>query len=114
MKVEKGKAMPRNIIQSRTRRQYMNQQQKILKSLDFSRGRSAKKIYIHLTSAAVTLKASHSIRGKIFRMKVGLYSISVCSSSASWKCKGKDSGEVLQALTAQVRKFTVRIFILLG
>ena len=42
----------------------------------------------------------------------GLYSISVCSSSASRKCSGKEDGEVLQAFTAQVRKLAVRSFIL--
>lgn len=63
------------------------------------------------TSEAVTLKPSQSIRGRMLAMKVGLKSISCCSSSASRKWRGKDCGDVLQALTAQVRKLTVRIFI---
>ena len=37
--------------------------------------------------------------------------MSDCSSSASLKWSGKERGEVLHALTAQVKKFTVRIFI---
>lgn len=36
--------------------------------------------------------------------------MSDCSSSASLKWRGKERGEVLHALTAQVRKFTVSIF----
>ena len=64
-----------------------------------------------ITSEAVTLNPSQSMRGRILAMKVGLKSISCCSSSASRKWRGKDCGEVLQALTAQVRKLTVRIFI---
>lgn len=36
--------------------------------------------------------------------------MSDCSSSASLKWSGKERGEVLHALTAQVRKFAVRIF----
>ena len=64
-----------------------------------------------LTSLAVTFNASHSILGRMFRKKEGLYSMSERSSSASLKCKGNDRVEVLHALTAQVRKLTVRIFI---
>ena len=64
------------------------------------------------TSLAVTLNASQSILGRMFRKKEGLYSMSDCSSSASLKWRGKERGEVLHALTAQVRKFTVNIFIL--
>ncbi len=62
------------------------------------------------TSLAVTFKASHSILGRMFRRNEGLYSMSDCSSSQSWKWSGKDSGDVLHALMAQVRKFTVSIF----
>ena len=69
---------------------------------------------IKRTSAAVISKASHSMRGRMLRMKRGLYSISCCSSSASRKWRGKDCGEVLQALMAQVKKLTVRIFIFVG
>ncbi len=63
-----------------------------------------------LTSLAVTLNASQSILGRIFHRKEGLYSMSDCSSSASSKWRGKERGEALHALTAQVRKFTVSIF----
>lgn len=66
------------------------------------------------TSVAVTFNASHSIRGSMLARKVGLYSPSTCSSSASRKWRGKEAGEDLQALTAQVRKLAVRIFILVG
>ena len=63
------------------------------------------------TSLAVTFNASQSILGRTLHRKEGLYSMSDCSSSASSKWRGKERGEVLHALTAQVRKFTVRIFI---
>ena len=63
------------------------------------------------TSLAVTFNASQSILGRTLHKKEGLYSMSDCSSSASLKWRGKERGEVLHALTAQVRKFTVRIFI---
>ena len=46
----------------------------------------------------------------MFWRNVGLYSISNRSSSASRKWRGKERGDVLQALTAQVRKLMVRIF----
>ena len=36
--------------------------------------------------------------------------MSDCSSSASLKWRGKERGEALHVLTAQVRKFTVNIF----
>lgn len=45
-------------------------------------------------------------------MNRGLKSISVRSRVASRKCKGKEVDDDLQALTAQVRKFVVRSFIL--
>ena len=63
------------------------------------------------TSLAVTFNASQSILGRTLHKKEGLYSTSDCSSSASLKWRGKERGEVLHALTAQVRKLTVRIFI---
>ena len=44
-------------------------------------------------------------------MKSGWKSISVFSRTASLKWRGKESGEDLQALTAQVRKFVVKSFI---
>ena len=62
------------------------------------------------TSLAVILNASQSTLGRRFDRKEGLYSMSDCSSSASLKWRGKERGEVLHALTAQVRKFTVSIF----
>lgn len=63
------------------------------------------------TSFAVIFKASQSTLGRMLHRKEGLYSMSDCSSSQSWKWSGNDSGDVLQALTAQVRKLTVSIFI---
>ena len=71
----------------------------------------AKRRHKSHTSFAVTFNASQSTLGNIFLKNEGLYSISDCSSSASWKCSGKESGEVLHALTAHVKKFTVRTFI---
>ena len=62
------------------------------------------------TSLAVIVNASQSTLGRRFDRKEGLYSMSDCSSSASLKWRGKERGEVLHALTAQVRKFTVSIF----
>lgn len=43
-----------------------------------------------------------------------LMSDSMISSSASRGCRGKEAGEDLQALMAQVRKLRVRSFILVG
>lgn len=63
------------------------------------------------TSLAVIFNASQSTLGRTFCRKIGLYSISDCSSSASLKWSGKESEELLHALTAHVRKFTVSIFI---
>ena len=62
------------------------------------------------TSWAVTLNASQSILERMLDRKDGLYSMSDCSSSASSKWRGNERGEVLHALTAQVRKLTVSIF----
>lgn len=45
-------------------------------------------------------------------MKSGEKSSSVLSRDASLKCSGKERGLDLQVLTAQVRKFVVKIFIL--
>jgi hypothetical protein len=44
-------------------------------------------------------------------MSRGLISASICSSSASFGCRGKAAGLVLQVLRAQQRKFRVRSFI---
>ena len=65
-----------------------------------------------LASTAVALKASQSSLGSMLRRNWGLYSVSLPCNSASLKCSGKDAGEVLQALTAQVTKLTVRIFMI--
>lgn len=54
------------------------------------------------TSAAVILSASHSIRGRMFVMNSGLKSTSSWTSTASWKCRGKEREVDLQALTAQL------------
>ena len=63
-------------------------------------------------STAVDLKASQSSLGSMLRRNWRLYSVSFRCNSASLKCSGNDAGEVLQALTAQVTKLTVRIFII--
>ncbi len=62
------------------------------------------------TSAAVVRMASQSSLGRMLRRKVGLYSSSDWASSASWKCRGKEEGLVLQVFMAQVKKFAVRSF----
>ena len=62
------------------------------------------------TSAAASRRAVHSIRGRRLVRKRGLKAMSICSSSASRKCRGKELGEVLQDFTAQVRKLAVRSF----
>ena len=48
----------------------------------------------------------------MFRMKSGLNVTLVRASSASLKCRGKEAGVALQALMAQVKKFVVRIFMI--
>lgn len=55
--------------------------------------------------------ASQSSRGSMFLMKSGFMSNSICSSSASFGCKGNAAGEDLHVLRAQVRKFIVSNFI---
>lgn len=62
-------------------------------------------------STAVDLKASQSSLGNRLIRNLGLYSVSFRCNSASLKCSGNDAEDVLQALTAQVTKLTVRIFI---
>ena len=62
------------------------------------------------TSAAASLSAVHSMRGRRFVRKRGLKVMSTCSSSASRKCRGNELGDVLQVFTAQVRKLAVRSF----
>jgi hypothetical protein len=64
------------------------------------------------TSFAITLISSHINRGNMFFKNGRLRSDSWISSSASRGCRGKDAGFVLQVLMAQVRKLSVRSFIL--
>lgn len=66
-----------------------------------------------LTSVDVVLSAAQSRRGRTLMRNWGLTSTSSCASSASLGCSGKDADEDLQVLTAQVRKFMLRTFILL-
>lgn len=63
------------------------------------------------TSEEVMISAFQSIRGKMLTSSFGFSSIVSWTSSASLGCKGKDWLELLQAFTAQVRKLSVRIFI---
>lgn len=56
-----------------------------------------------ITSLALVTSAGHSIRGRMFLIKSSLISSSSRASSASRKWSGNESGEDLQALTAQVR-----------
>lgn len=60
----------------------------------------------------VVLSAAQSRRGSTLMRNCGLSSISSCASSASLRCNGKEAEVDLQALTAQVRKFMLRTFIL--
>ena len=55
--------------------------------------------------------ASQSSLGSMFLMKVGFISISICSNSASFRCRGKAAAVDLHVLRAQVRKLRVRSFI---
>lgn len=66
------------------------------------------------TSLAVTRRLSQSTRGSTLRMNSGWKSNSCCSSSASWKCSGKEAAEVLHSLTAQVTKLAVMTFMVGG
>lgn len=63
------------------------------------------------TSCVSVFIASQSNLGKIFVMKSGLRSISICSSSASFGCRGKAAVVDLHVLRAQVRKLSVSSFI---
>lgn len=64
-----------------------------------------------LTSVAVVVSARQSMRGRMLMSSSGLTSMSSCTSSASLGCRGYESDDDLQALTAQVKKFKLRIFI---
>ena len=55
--------------------------------------------------------ASQSNRGRILVRKVGLQASCRCFNSASSKWSGKEAAEILQLLTAQVRKLIVSSFI---
>lgn len=63
------------------------------------------------TSTAMVDNAPQSRRGSRLARSFGLGGRSSETSSASLGCSGKEAEEVLQALTAQVRKLSVRIFI---
>ena len=67
---------------------------------------------VRRTSLAVVRSPSQFIRGKTLRTNSGWKSRSCCSSSASRKWSGKEDDEALQLLMAQVKKFTVIIFIM--
>ncbi len=66
------------------------------------------------TSAEVTIKAFQSILGSILTKNFGFNSMVSWTNSASFGWRGNDAVEDLQALTAQVRKLRVRIFIFLN
>lgn len=65
-----------------------------------------------LASVDVVRRAFQSMRGNKLTNNCGLSSTSSLTSSASLGCSGNESDEDLQDLTAQVRKFNVRTFIL--
>jgi len=75
-------------------------------------------IYEHahasLTSRAVIFSAAQSSRGSTFvsNSRFGAM-LSSCTSSASLGCSGNEAVVDLHALTAQVRKLRLRIFILM-
>ena len=57
-------------------------------------------------------RASQSRRGKTLIIMSAFNSRSSCTSSASLGCSGYDLGELLQALTAHVKKLSVRTFMI--
>jgi len=63
------------------------------------------------TSEAVVLRAFQSILGNTLVINFGLGSIVSDTSSQSFGWRGNEADVVLQALTAQVRKLSVRTFI---
>jgi hypothetical protein len=63
------------------------------------------------TSAAVVVRAPQSSRGSKLMSSFGFNSMSSATSSASLGWRGKEVDVLLQALTAQVRKLSVRTFI---
>lgn len=68
-------------------------------------------INIQLTSVDVAHNAAQSIRGKMLINSCALSSVSSCTNSASFGWRGKEFDEARHDLTAQVRKFKLRIFI---
>jgi len=65
-----------------------------------------------LTSEDVVRRAAQSILGRILSSNFGFSSMLSWTNSASLGCRGKEAEEDLHALTAQVKKLSVRIFIL--
>lgn len=65
-----------------------------------------------LASVDVVRSAFQSMRGSRLTNNCGLSSTSSLTSSASLGCSGNESDDDLHVLTAQVRKFNVRTFIL--
>jgi len=63
------------------------------------------------TSEAVVIRAAQSTLGRILYISAGFASIVSDTSSQSLGWRGKEAVLDLQALTAQVRKFRVRTFI---
>jgi hypothetical protein len=63
------------------------------------------------TSLQIVRSSSHIRRGKMLRRKGRFMSVSRISSSESLGCRGKLATWVLHVLTAQVRKLSVRSFI---
>jgi hypothetical protein len=69
--------------------------------------------YLWLTSEAVVLKADQSSRVRMFNRSLGSLSRLSLTSSQSLGWRGNEVELDLQALTAQVRKLSVRSFIML-
>ena len=62
----------------------------------------------------MTRSSSHINRGRMFFRKGRFRSASIISSSESLGCRGKEEACVLQVFIAQVRKLSVRSFMVAG
>lgn len=71
-----------------------------------------KEVVCTRTSDEVVLSAAQSRRGSTLMIMSGLTSMSSCTSSASLGWSGNEPGELLQALTAQFTKLSVRTFMI--
>lgn len=68
---------------------------------------------MQLTSTAVVRRAFQSMRGRTLVKSFGFSSIVSDTSSQSLGCRGNEVEVDLHALTAHVRKFRVRTFMMM-